>query len=155
MTNVPLSYFVVNGKTLFIPLRYVYPECSKLIAQQPQMYPLRCLQDNGCSANMSCMDFLVPRVNYIFNEVNSAAEMMIAYYKYNRQNPGEDENREALMGAIFYKDLREPYLMTLNPSGFRKMQRDGEVQTWVPTMEYKTLGAHRGIIPVDSLIHVR
>lgn len=152
MSGLPLSYFVVNGKTLFIPLRYVYPECSKLIAPHPQMYPVRCLLEDGCPANMNCMDFLVPRVNYVFNEVFPPAEIMIAYYTYERQHREADENKQALMGAIFHKDLREPYLMTLNPSGFTKCQKMGDIKQWIPTDEYKNLGAHRGIIPVTSLI---
>ncbi len=155
MSSAPLSYFVVNNKTMFIPFRYVYPECEKLIAPHPQMYPLRCLQEDGCPANMSCMDYLVPRVNYLFDKVSPSSQVMVAYYKYVRLNPGENENREALMGAIFHRDLREPYLMVMNPSGFVKCQKMGEISAWVPTEEYKNLGAHRGIIPVKSLIRER
>jgi len=145
VTDLPLSYFVVNKRTIFIPFRYVYPECEKLIAPHPEMYPVKCLQEDGCPANMNCMDFLVPRVNYIFNEVCETAEMMIAYYKY-RDRPN------SIRGAVFHKDLRDPYVMILNPWGFSKLQRDAAVFAWVPTAEYKNLGAHRGIIPVENLI---
>ena len=143
--NEPLAYFVVQDKTLFIPFRYVYPECEKLIAPHPQMYPAKCLAEDGCPSNMNCMDFLVPRVNYIFDNVCNSAEMMIAYYKY-RDRPN------SIRGAIFHRDLRAPSIMVLNPYGFRKLQKDAEPGIWVPTAEYKNLGAHRGIIPVESLI---
>lgn len=145
MTNVPLSYFVVQEKTIFIPFRYVYPECEKLIAPHPQMYPAKCLTEDGCPANMQCMDFLVPRVNYVFNEVCRSAEMMVAYYKY-------PDRPKSIRGAIFHRDLRSPHVMILNPYGFRKLQRESPTFTWVPTSAYKNLGAHRGIIPVERLI---
>lgn len=140
-----ISYFVINDKTLFIPLRYVYPECEQLIAPHPQMYPVRCLQEDGCPANVQCMDYLVGRVNYLFNEVCPTAEMMVAYYKY-RDRPN------SIRAAIFHKDLREPSLMVLNPFGFRKFQREGQAFEWAPTASYKAMGAHRGIIPVERLI---
>jgi hypothetical protein len=146
MSLHPLTYFVVNQKTIFIPFRFVYPECEKLIAPHPEMYPVKCLRENGCPANMQCMDYLVKRVNYIFEKVCPSAEMMIAYYKY-RDLPN------SIRGAIFHKDLREPKLMTLNPFGFRKFQRESPTFQWTPTDEYKNLGAHRGIIPVEQLIH--
>lgn len=156
MTSLPVSYFTVHEKTFFIPLRYVYPECEKLLAQHPQMHPLQCLQEDGCPANMQCMDFLVPRVTYMFDKVaGPAVDMMVAYFKYTRSNPGELENKVALMGAIFHRDLRAPTLMTMNPTGFAKCQAMGKVDTWVPTADFKHLGAHRGIIPVENLIHVK
>ncbi len=145
MSGLPLSYFVVNSKTIFIPLRFVYPECVELIEPHPQMFPLRCLQEDGCPANMNCMDFLVPRVNYIFNEVCTTADTMISYYKYQ-------DRPQSIRGAIFHKDLREPYIMILNPYGFKKCQEMSKTFQWVPTEEYKTLGAFRGIIPVEELI---
>ncbi len=145
MSSAPLSYFVVNDKTLFIPLRYIYPECEKLIAPHPKMYPVKCLTEDGCPANMSCMDYLAPRVNYVFDKVHPSAEMMIAYFRY-------PDRPQSIRGAIFYKDLQEPTVMILNPFGFRKLQKDATVYAWTPTEEYKNLGAHRGIIPVKSLI---
>lgn len=148
MSNLPIIYFVVNKKTVFIPLRYVYPECSKLIDSHPDMFPLKCLTTDGCPANIQCMDYLVPRVNYLFKEVCPAAEMLISYYKY-RDRPN------SIRGAVFHRDLREPNVMTINPSGFSKFQKESETFQWHPTDEYKTLGAHRGIIPIESLISVK
>ncbi len=136
---------MVNQKTMFIPLKFVYPECAKLIRAHPSMHPLKCLTEDGCPANMQCMDFLVPRVNYLFNEVCPTAEMMIAYFKYaDRPN--------SIRGAVFHKDLREPTIMILNPFGFKKFQQEGEAFNWAPSNEYRNLGAHRGIIPVESLL---
>lgn len=144
--TTPVTFFVVHEKTVFIPLRFVYPECAKLIATHDGMYPLKCLQEDGCSANMSCMDYLVPRVNYIFNEVcDSSVQMMVAYYKY-------PDRPNSIRAAIFHRDLREPSIMTLNPWGFRKFQREGKIFSWTPTSDYLNLGAHRGIIPVSNLI---
>jgi hypothetical protein len=148
MFPVELSYFSFQEKTIFIPLRYVYPECFALIAPHPQMHPVRCLREDGCPANMNCMEHLVQRVNYLFGEVFPKAEMMIAYFKY-------DDRPKSIRGAIFYKDLREPELKTLNPFGFRKFQREGTVGTWTLTTEYKHFGSNRAIVPVERLVRER
>ena len=144
MSN-PVTFFSINEKTVFMPLRYLYPECEKLIEHHPKMYPLKCLQDNNCPANMGCMDVLVRRVNYIFTHVAPKAQLVIAYYKY-RDKPN------TIRAGIFHRDLSEPYLMVLNPFGFRKFQKRGLAFTWMPTREYLMLGAERGIIPVENII---
>lgn len=142
----PITYFTVNDKTLFIPLRYVYPECSKLIAPHPQMYPLKCLTEDGCPANMQCMDYLAKRVFYLFAEVVPTAEMLIAYYKH-------PDRPQSLRGAVFHRGNNiEPYVQLLNPYGFRKFQREGSVFQWTPTDSYVNIGAARNIIPVKGLI---
>lgn len=146
----PLSYFVVSNKTVFIPLRFVYPECSKLIEPYPQLYPLKCLTVDGCPANMQCMDHLAKRVFYLFGEVFPASvEMLITYYKYaDRPN--------SIRGAVFYRDnLKTPFSLVLNPFGFRKFQRDGVMYQWTPTIDYLNIGASRNIIPAHRLISAR
>jgi hypothetical protein len=131
-------------RSVLLPLRYVYPECSKLIEPHPQMYPLKCLRNDGCPANVGCMGILVQRVDYLFSEVMPEAEMLIAYFTYG--------DTKSLRGAVFYRDLREPRLITMNPSGFRRLQTIGTVGTWVPTDTYKNIQTYQKIIPADRLI---
>ena len=140
-----VTFFVINNKTLFLPLRFLYPECEKLIEPHEQMYPLRCLVEDGCPANMQCMDFLVKRLNYLFTQVFPTAEMIITYYRY-RDRP------ESLRGAVFDRDFSEPKVIILNRAAFRKFQREGQTYQWNPTDEYKHIGSERGIIPVEHLI---
>lgn len=140
-----ISFFIFQEKTAFIPLRYVYPECVKLIEPHPQMYPLRCLREDGCPANVQCMDFLVKRVDYLFQEVLPDSDLLIVYYKYK-------DRPDSIRAAVFFRDLREPKLMTCNKAAFKKFQREGKIFAWAPSGSYLTLGAERNIIPVENLI---
>ena len=144
-----LTYFVFADKTAFVPLRFVYPECEKLIDPHPAMYPLRCLAEDGCPANMQCMDYLVKRVQYLFDNVfDSKVEMLITYYKY-RDRPA------SLRGAVFSRDLSEPRVLLMNQFGFRKLMKNSSTYVWTPSGSYTNMGAHRNIIPVENLIRGR
>lgn len=140
-----ITFFTFQEKTVFIPLRYVYPECMKLIEPYDQMYPLRCLNEDGCPANMGCMDVLVKRVDYLFQNVMPDAELLLAYYKY-RDRP------DSIRAAVFYRDLREPRTIVCNKAAFKKFQKAGEMFAWSPTSSYLMLGSERNIIPVENLI---
>jgi len=164
MFKGPLAYFKVLDKTnklntMFIPLKYLYPECTKLIESYPKMYPLRCLKDNGCPADQGCMDILAKRVLYLFEQVDPSCAMLVAYYTYR--------DTKSLRGAVFQKDnklictngldlayakFNDPQILTINKSAFSKLQKDGKYFSWDPTPEYINFGLNRAIIPVSNIL---
>ena len=73
--------------------------------------------------------------------------MMVAYFKY-------PDKPKRIRAGIFYDDMREPQVMTVNPSAFRKFQREGTVKQWVTTPEFSGIGGVKlpQIIDPSSLI---
>lgn len=145
MSTEPAAFFVFQKHSMFIPLRFVYPECNILIAPYEQLTPLHCLKQDHCPANKSCMDVLVKRVNYLFTQVQPEAEQILAYFKY-RDRP------DSIRAAVFTRDLASPTVMTLNRSAFKKFQREGLTFTWVPPMEYWLMSPDANLISVESLL---
>lgn len=141
----PVAFAVFQKHTVFIPFRYVYPECMKLIEGQPQLYPLFCLRNNQCPANRSCMDILAKRINYLFTSVVPHAQQIIAYFKY-------PDRPDSIRAGLFLRDMREPKVLTLNRSAFKKFQRDSTAFTWVPPTEYLLLAPSSNLIAVESLL---
>ena len=140
-----IQFFSFQTKTVFIPLRFVYPECNVLIEEHTRVFPLRCYQDNGCSVDASCPDIMARRIDYLFQNVVKAAELIILYFKYR-------DRAQSIRGGLFWRDLREPRVMLLNKSGFEKCFKEGEVHTWDATNEFLYMGSDRNIIPVENLI---
>lgn len=142
-----ISFFTVNEKSLFLPFRYLYPECLLLIEKHLQAFPLLCLKSD-CPANKNCMEVVAKRVNYWFTHIEPKAELMFAYFKYR--------DSTSLRAGVFNKNLDEPKYMVLNPSGFAKLQRENSIiKQYNPSMEYLNINGVQQlpqIIPVTSLI---
>ncbi len=141
------AYLVYQQKTVFIPLRYVYPECSILIAPHPRVPPLLCLKSD-CPANRNCMETLAKRVFYFFEQVEPAATLMVAYFKH-------PDRPNSIRAGIFDKELENPRVSTLNVSAFKKFCTEGDTKYWTPTTEYLNIQGAVSlpkIIPVSSLI---
>lgn len=139
-----LTYFTFQDKTSFIPLRQLYPECFILLKDSPDAMPMQCMR-GPCSKNAQCMEILAKRVYYFFNEIDPTSEMLIVYYKYNT----------SLKGVIFDKEMNEPVLKTLNPSGFNKFKNEGDIKQWPMRPEFLNIGGYYktdNIIPVENLI---
>jgi len=141
----PLSFFVFQKHSIFIPLRYVYGECLTLIDKHDQLSPLHCLKNDVCPANIGCMDVLAKRVNYLFTHVVPEGKLLVAYFKY-RDKP------ESIRAGVFDRELSEPRVMTLNQSAFKKFQREGMSFTWMPTDDYWLMPRTLGLIPVENLL---
>jgi hypothetical protein len=143
----PVTFFVFSGKTAFMPLRYLYGECFKLIEPHPQVQPVQCFY-TSCPANMNCGETIAKRVAFMFDKVfGPEVKMLVAYYRYQ-------DRPNSVRAAIFQKNLGEPSVMVLNHSAFNKCKREGLVFQWVPSDEYMSVGMSvpSGIIPVESLI---
>jgi hypothetical protein len=141
----PLAFFVFQKHSIFIPFKYIYGECLSLIEDKEQLYPAHCLRNDHCPVNVGCMDVLAKRVNYLFTNVVPEGKQLIGYFKWQ-------DRPQSIRAAIFNRDMREPLLMTLNHSAFKKFQREGISYTWVPPDEYLLIRPSSSLITVESLL---
>jgi hypothetical protein len=144
-TRHPISYFTFQEKTAFLPLKFLYPECKVLIEDQPQMFPLKCFQTDGCPVNANCGEIIVRRVHYFFEQVVPQSEVLVCYYKY-------PDRPKSIRGAVFNRDLQPPEISILNPFALRKFMKGGITYQWFPTDEFLFMGSEKQIIPVGGLI---
>lgn len=144
MANDPVAFFTFQTHSVFIPLKYVYPECFVLIESHEKLSPLQCLK-TGCAANANCATKLAQRIDFIFKHVAPDAKMIYTYFKY-RDQP------KSIKAGVFDREMNEPRIMTLNQSAFRKFMREGVQQSWQPPVEYWMAGGSNGLIPVEHLL---
>lgn len=111
-----------GSATLFMKLKDVYPECEFLISDLPQVFPLFCLRREGCTRNQNCMDKLVARTRYVFDTFPDAQTVLL-YFRY-RDRP--DSHR----AGVFWRDMREPRLITFNRAAWEKCKQVGTVYQW-------------------------
>ena len=137
----PIFYFVFSKKTVFIPLRAIYPECSSLIESHTSVENLQCLE-TSCPVDANCMGKLVPRINSLF-EQDEDYELIISYYKLR--------NSTRVRAGVFYRDLSEPRVVTCNPFALKKFQRDGVTYQWFPNTDFFSY-SYTELIKPETLI---
>ena len=117
----------IQGKSgssvLFMKLKDLYPECEFLIQDLPECYPLHCLERDSCPRNQNCMDKLVKRIQYVF-ETFPDVQNVVLYFRY-QDRPGSHR------AGVFWRDLREPRLITFNRTAWEKCKQIGTVYQWV------------------------
>ncbi len=133
------AYFVFQGKTVFIPIKYIYPECALLLQNHEGLQQLHCLKVDSCPANRNCMDNLAKRINYFFDKVEPQSELIISYFKLG----------ESLKAGIFNREMDEPKYITCNRSAFQKFQRESITYRWEQPVDFYMLN---NIIPISKLI---
>lgn len=142
------SFFVFQTKSVFVPLRYLYPECSLLLKETkiPESFPLACLQQD-CDVNQNCAETLALRVNYWFTHVVPNAEMIFSYFKYG-------DRPDSIRLGVFDRSMSDPRVIVGNKSAFKKFKDEAEVFQWVPPSEYLFLtgSSSSPIVPVESLV---
>lgn len=111
----------IQEKTLFLKLKDLYPECEFLL-EDLDLHPLWCLAQDMCPRNNRCMEKLVKRLKYIFDQF-AKAEMILLYFRY-RDRPGSTR------AGVFHRDFREPRLITFNRSSWDKFKQTGEIYSW-------------------------
>lgn len=141
--GTPIAYFVFQEKTVFIPLRFVYPECFVHLKDYPKIYPMQCFMEDACPPGANCGEVLVKRVHYFFENVVPDAEVLIAYFKYH-------DRPNSIRGAVFRRNLEPPTVSILNPYAFRKFQREGTAYQWVPHNEYLFMGGSKELLVVGE-----
>lgn len=111
-----------TGSTLFMKLKDVYPECEFLISDVPQIFPLHCLQADSCPRNQNCMEKLVARLKCVFDTFHDAQSVLL-YFRY-QDRPGTHR------AGVFWRDMREPRLITFNRAAWEKLKTVGTVYSW-------------------------
>lgn len=139
-----VPFFTFQGHSVFVPLKYVYPECFVLIDPHVQLSPMQCLR-TSCPANANCATKLAKRVNFLFNHVVPEGKMIYAYFKY-RDRPN------SIRAAVFDREMDEPKVMVLNQSAFRKFMKEGIQQKWYPPVDYWLAGGSDKLISVEHLL---
>jgi hypothetical protein len=153
MDREPLYYFVFQEKSAFIPLRYIYPECSILIESHPKVEPLQCFC-TSCPANQSCAEIIVKKVHYLFTHLFPKVEMLFIYFRFKDGGfYSQGEWIPSLGALVCDKDLNEPKWMKINRWGFNKCKTEGITMMWMPTDEYLFMSPSSDIIvPENHLV---
>lgn len=112
-----------SGKAvLFMKLQDLYPECFFLIEDAVQVFPLRCLQDDGCPRNQNCMGTIARRVKYVFDTFEDA-HVLLLYFTYP-DRPGVHR------AGVFSREMDEPRYISFNPYAWEKVKQIGQVYRW-------------------------
>jgi hypothetical protein len=111
----------VQGRSIAIKLVDLYPECEFLIKGSPQLHPLICFV-GPCHRNANCMEKLAKRVKYVFEQFKDA-QLLVLYFKYQ-------DKPNSIRAGVFWRDLREPRYITINPYAWEHLKKRGEVYEW-------------------------
>lgn len=126
-------YFVLFcGKTAFFKLQDLFPECFLHREKVPLAEPMTCILNDSCPVNHNCMETLAKRIFVMFEEVLPAAKMIVLYYK-KRNIPG-------LGGTIFWRSMKEPRVITMNPFAWNRVKQRGEVYEFTPSPSFFLTG---------------
>ena len=120
-----MVYFVVmSSKTAFFKLEDVFPECSLYREKYPNLESLVCIRADACHAGHNCMETLTKRLHVIFDDLLPSVELIFLYFK---------KLGDLGMGAgVFWRDFREPRVITVNPKGWHRIKRCGDVYKFTP-----------------------
>lgn len=123
-----IYYFVFQRHTVFMPLRYLYPECFFLIKGNDNLFPLLCCTGD-CPANKNCHYNLIKRTRTIFGSVVTDSRLIILYYKYPKFG-------ESLKAGIFLKNEELPRFTALNPRAFKYFRDRSKSFEWTPPSDF-------------------
>lgn len=152
-----VHYFVVQKHSVFMPLRYCYPECLVLIEPHEAVEPLQCFKEE-CPANQNCGELIAKKVYYLFEEVldDTTVQLILYFKKRNQRYYSKTQGWVDSLGAcVFYKDMREPELITMNRSAFYKLRDQGIKMSWLPSDEFLFIKSSNDlIIPATNLVRL-
>lgn len=130
MVQQSIQYFLVlSSKTAFFKLDNIFPECALYRDQSPRIEPLICLaEDMACTVGHACMDTAVRRLKMLFSEIVPTAELILLYYR-KRCVPG-------IGAGVFWKDFREPRIITVNPKSWERVKFRGVAFQFSPSESF-------------------
>lgn len=112
-----------SGKSiLFMKLQDLFPECSFLISDLDQLFPLHCLAQESCPRNQHCMDKLVARLRYVFDTFADVHTVLL-YFRY-RDRPHTHR------AGVFTREMDTPRLITFNRMAWEKCKEIGVAYQW-------------------------
>lgn len=125
-----IMYFVVfSTKSSFFKLQDIFPECFLHREHAPQIDPLKCLlEDNACHVNHNCMEVLAKRVHILFQEVLPSVEVIVLYFK--------KRGSQSYGAGLFWRDMREPRAITMNPFAWSRVKQRGSIYTFSPNQSF-------------------
>jgi len=129
----PWFYFVLFcKKTAFFKLEDIFPECFFNRDQHPQAEPMLCMSSDSCPGNKNCMETLAKRVWTLFADVLPEVKLIILYYR-KRNLPG-------IGGTLFWRSMKEPRNLTINPSAWARVKSRGFVYQLGPSPSFWLTG---------------
>lgn len=115
-------YLISYKKCLFMKVQDVFPECLFYIKQTPKLTPLICLkEDNVCHVGHNCMETLVKRIKYVFDQ--QPCKLLFLYFAYP-DKPGSQR------AVAFFNNLEDLRYLTFNKSAWEKIKKEGTVLQW-------------------------
>lgn len=125
--NNSIYILSIQNKTIFIKLNDLYPEC-KFLLRDLNLNFLWCLNNDICPRNSNCMEKLAKRLRSVFDKFKSV-ELVLLYFSC-RDTPA------SIKAGVFFKDFREPYIITFNRSSWVKLKNMGKIYQWTLPNEF-------------------
>lgn len=113
---------VTGRNTVFMKLKDLFPECELLIRTSPQLFPLRCLFDDGCHRGQGCMDKLAHRVKFVFDTFPTA-DLLMLYFRHH-------DRPQSHRAGVFWRSMEAPQYVTFNRATWERMKQVGQVYRW-------------------------
>jgi len=125
-----IMYFVIfSTKTAFFKLESIFPECFLFREHAEQIDPLKCLlEDNSCHVGRNCMETLAKRVHVLFEEVLPSVDVIVLYFK--------KRGSQSYGAGLFWRDMREPRTITMNPYAWTRVKTRGAVYQFAPNPSF-------------------
>lgn len=128
----PIYFVAANKKTILFKLQDIFPECFVHRDHSPNVEPMLCLQ-GGCPVNRNCMETLAKRVFILFQEILPAAQLIVLYYR--------KRNVRGIGGSLFWRDMREPHNISINPWGWESLKRRSLIYKFEPGPQFFLTGS--------------
>ncbi len=108
----------MGGRTLFLPLAALYPECQILTRQHPAIRPLACIEDGGChlGVNARCTEALARRTGRLFDHLPGLEYILVHW-------PLEDAGHR---GIAFDRSLSAPRVQKLRAGALLRYLAEGQ-----------------------------
>lgn len=138
-------FFVFQKHSIFMPLRSFYPEAVLLTEQRSDVHPFACFTHPKPS-NAVLIEPVIRRAQYVFTTLlpkvqkeKKSLYVLYVYYKWpNFPN--------SIQAAVLHSDFRDPRVMILNPSAFKKFQKEGVVYAWDPPVDFTCIGSSNEVL---------
>ena len=125
-SSQPMYFLVLSGRNAFFRLKDVLPECFLYRESSPGIDPLICLDSNVCHVGKNCMETLVRRLSKLFEGFKNF-ELVVLYFK---------SNSGSLKMGIFFSNLKDFEVRTMNPYGWKRIQSRAKAYQFVPTFDF-------------------
>ena len=120
-----MYFLVMSSRTAFFKLEEIFPECYLNREKSPQIEPLICLrEERACHVNYNCMEIIAKRIRLMFDEFLQNADLTVLYFR--------KRNIEGLGAGVFWRDFREPRVITMNPTAWSKIKQRGNLYQFYP-----------------------